>query len=115
MLSNPRMINCEVIGDEVQHELQTSLSQTLTEFIQRLITAQGRINLVTIDRIRRSGDIRGLIFSENTAVIGNQSRGSLGDRSGLRAACPYAHQPDPVEAVFFLELFYFRFRDIRQR
>src|SRR5574340_696747 len=99
MLRHPRVVGGDVVGHEVEHQLQAVPTRTLAHARQRRIAAERLVHRVDADRESRARDVvvaqGGQRRLELAAPGGIRSRHLLRRGSGL----PDAEQPDPVDAL----------------
>ena len=100
MILDPRVAEPHVIGDEIEHEFQAALLETIAHSRQRCIAAKGSVNVVSGDGETGAGDVLvGKVwerFVKFPAPFGVAPRDLLRPRAGL----PDAEQPYPVKTSF---------------
>ena len=114
MLDHPPVIDRQLVGNEIKNQTQTTLTEPLSKNLERLRTTECGVHLVTMNGVRRAHDIRSREVRQRPLVLGDKTSDGRSDLARPRAALPYAHEPDSVEAKS-VDPFEFRLRNVRER
>ena len=71
MLVDPRVIQCRVIRHEIEQRFHAALFQAFAKTGQRIVAAEVLVNRVTLDGVRRAGNVVVRQIGEQLAEAGN--------------------------------------------
>ena len=97
MVLDPGVIQRRVVGDEVEHQPQTAVSEPLAEPGESGISAQGRMHRVAGDGEPGAGDVLLAQVGQGLLELSPPLGIAPGDLLPGRAGLPDAQEPDPVE------------------
>ena len=95
--ARPRVVGCDVVGDEVQDEPQSVPGQRGAGVGQAVASTQARVDLVVGDAVRRPDNVFGSVVGQHGVEALDQLGVVQRDRCSRRAARPYPHQPHGIE------------------
>ena len=98
MLVDPGVIRRHVVGNEVEHQLQAALLQSLAQARQRRVAAQIAMDGVARDGEPGAADVVVPEVRQRLLELAPPLRIRARDRLRRRAGLPHAQEPDPVEA-----------------
>ena len=94
-LGYPAMIAGDMIGHEIENQLDAMLSQLFAKNGQALAAAQLAFDLIIMDGVGGAGHVRFADIGQRVSILVQVIERAL---SRGRAALPNAHQPDGVKA-----------------
>ena len=94
---HPRVVRCDMVGDEVEDESHASRRQCCSGHRQRLVATEARIDDVVADAIRGADHVGVRRVVERASLRVDHRWDRAGDRRAERAALPDPHQPDRVD------------------
>ena len=95
--ARPRMVGCDMVGDEVEDEAQSVPGQCGAGAGQAVASAQVRVDLVGADAVRRPDDVLWVVVRQHGLEALDQLLVVQRDRRPRWAARPHPHQPHRVE------------------
>src|SRR5438552_18986410 len=98
MLANPWMVEPGVVDDEIEDQRHAAGVQLPADGVQVLPRAELRVRLVTGDAERRADDVLRPPARQRAIVGAGERRLRPRQLPADRAAAPYAHQIDDVDA-----------------
>ena len=98
--TDPRMVHCDVVRDEVEDQPDAGRPESLAEGRQAVRAAEVVGGLIGRDRVRRADDVLVGTIGEDLLPLAAQGLGATPQTAAPRADHPDAGQPDEVEAEF---------------
>jgi hypothetical protein len=95
----PRVVEREVVRDEIEEEAEAQTPQTFAQFGQPFVAAERRVNAVVVNRVRRADDIPLGAVGQGAAKLFLPAGVRARDPARGGAALPDAHQPHGVETI----------------
>lgn len=114
MFFDPEVIECDVIGDKVEHETNAALLQPGTQASQCRISAQIAVHGIPGDREAGTANVLFAQIGKRLLEFLTPLRMRPGDFVRGRAGLPDTEEPDPVETRFG-EVVEFGLRNVVER